>query len=39
MAGLDPAIHVFPERVRSKGVDPRHKAGMTEEDQDAVGVA
>jgi hypothetical protein len=27
MAGLDPAIHAFPERMRRKCVDARIKSG------------
>jgi hypothetical protein len=29
MAGLVPAIHVFPSLIYLSGVDARHKAGMT----------
>jgi hypothetical protein len=28
VAGLDPAIHVFPYRVENKDVDARNKSGQ-----------
>jgi hypothetical protein len=32
MAGLDPAIHVFPCLAATKDVDARHEAGHDEKD-------